>query len=90
MYNLNANEILMVDGGGDGGVATSYRIINANDIKNFGQWIASNSAWSAISGNRGNFSNNSGVGTGTSQSYGGSGLSVGGQMMGAEETSSLS
>ncbi|WP_305810204.1 hypothetical protein [Photobacterium kishitanii] len=49
MYNLNANEILMVDGGGDGGVATSYRIINANDIKNFGQWIASNSAWSAIS-----------------------------------------
>lgn len=76
MYNLNANEILMVDGGGDGGKLGA--VLGA--AKKVGSWIGGNALWSTLTSN-GNYSNNSGVGTGTNQSYGGYGQDTGGGMM---------
>lgn len=75
MYNLNTNEILLVDGGGDGGSLKGK--IAKEVIKSIGSDYLINSF------GRGNYNNHSGIGIGTSQTYGRNGLSVGGQMMGA-------
>ncbi|MEZ8297180.1 hypothetical protein AB6D11_25570 [Vibrio splendidus] len=74
MYNLNTDEILMVDGGGDGGRFVGGLI--ASEIFGAGLGWVNN----ALGGNN-NYSNNAGVGTGTNQNYGGYGLDSGGGMM---------
>ncbi|HIF9343742.1 TPA: hypothetical protein ACX6RU_003882 [Photobacterium damselae] len=77
MYNLNTEEIMMVDGGGDGGAIK-------NGIKGYivGEVIGAGlSSINNFLGGNNNYSNNSGVGTGTNQSYGGYGLDSGGGMM---------
>ncbi|MCG9694629.1 hypothetical protein L1D55_23375 [Vibrio sp. Isolate22] len=78
MYNLNTEEILMVDGGGDGGsfIKTSIQGYIAGEVIGAGLGYLNN----ALGGNN-NYSNNSGVSTGTNQNYGGYGLDSGGGMM---------
>lgn len=92
MYNLSIDEISMVDGGGDGnsvvgggnghiaqtvcgfvGVAVTSRAGPYAGALAVGMCNAATSS--------GSYGNNSGVGTGTNQSYGGNGLDSGGGMM---------
>ncbi|SKA44690.1 hypothetical protein [Photobacterium toruni] len=89
MYNLSVDEISIVDGGGDGGfiqnaiyggiaagagyyAGAAFGPIGVIVVGGIAAGMNTNSSYS-----------NAGVGTGTSQTYGGNGLSVGGQMMGA-------
>ena len=70
MYNLNNDEIMMVDGGGDG----------ANLIRNGVKWVVGNVIWTELTKER-QYSNGNGNRYGTNQTYGGNGLDTGGCMM---------
>ncbi|MFA1562499.1 hypothetical protein [Aliivibrio fischeri] len=87
MYNLNASEILMVDGGGDGNSNGKHYASGLVDI-GIGAAIGLRNPLLglayAVANLQGNYSNNNGVGTGTNQSYGGYGRDTGGGMMQAE------
>ncbi|MGV3000826.1 hypothetical protein [Vibrio sp.] len=84
MYNLNTEEICLVDGGGDGNENSSNW---GSGFLNIGIGLALSRVHPvlgiaySIGSIQGSYSNNSGVGTGTNQNYGGNGLDSGGGMM---------
>lgn len=74
MYNLSVDEISMVNGGGDGGnigdfIKTGVKGLIAEEIIGAGLGFVND----ALGWNN-DYSNNSGVGIGTNQNYGGYGL----------------
>ncbi|EGR2795260.1 hypothetical protein DU976_05110 [Vibrio navarrensis] len=79
MYNLSVDEISMVDGGGDGAgalVTEALKRIVAEEVVRAGLSYMNN-----LLGGNNNYNDNSGVGIGTNQSYGGYGQDSGGGMM---------
>ncbi|KGY11882.1 hypothetical protein NM22_11355 [Vibrio tubiashii] len=77
MYNLSVDEISMVDGGGDGSKSDGFI---KSSLKGFIFERGLGYINDFLGGNN-NYSDNSGVGIGTNQSYGAYGLDSGGGMM---------